>query len=103
MAQVAIELASSVPEFTGEDADGIIYIRTLNDVTYMGRPAGLGNTGEGLVFKLDPDGQHANRTKVRFGMYSVNQVQILEGLQPGDRVILSDMTKYQNYERVRLQ
>lgn len=52
---------------------------------------------------MESDGNHAKRVKVRFGAQSVNSVQILEGLQPGDHVILSDMSKYDGYDVVRLE
>jgi HlyD family secretion protein len=55
------------------------------------------------LFKIEPDGNHATKVKVRFGAFSVNTVQVLEGLQPGDRVILSDMAPYSGNERVRLE
>jgi hypothetical protein len=100
---VWIELKSPVPEFAGQQIDGTIQIKTVNDVTYMGRPVLIQPDAEGRLFKVDPDGQHATRVKVRFGAASVQAVQVLEGLNSGDRVILSDMSKYDGYDRVRLQ
>jgi HlyD family secretion protein len=52
---------------------------------------------------MEPGGTHAARVKVRFGASSVNSIEIVEGLQPGDRVILSDMAKYEGIERIRLE
>jgi beta-lactamase regulating signal transducer with metallopeptidase domain len=96
---VTIDLQSPVPEFVGQPVDGVIRIRTLQEVIYVGRPA----RAETTLFKIEPDGNHARRVKVRFGAFSVNTVQVLEGLQPGDRVILSDMTPYSGNDGVRLE
>jgi beta-lactamase regulating signal transducer with metallopeptidase domain len=96
---VTIDLQSPVPEFVRQTVDGTIRIRTLNDVIYVGRPVRT----EAALFKIEPDGSHARRVRVRFGAPSVNTIQVLEGLQPGDRVILSDMAPYSGYDRVRLE
>jgi hypothetical protein len=53
------------------------------------------------MFKVLPNGE-AVRTKVRVGKVSVNAIQILEGLEEGDEVILSDMSTYDGYDRIRL-
>jgi multidrug efflux pump subunit AcrA (membrane-fusion protein) len=54
------------------------------------------------MFKLTPDGKEANRVTVKLGRGSVNQIEVLEGLQVGDRVILSDMSNWDNHSRIRL-
>jgi multidrug efflux pump subunit AcrA (membrane-fusion protein) len=55
------------------------------------------------LFKLSSDGSEATRVNVKLGRSSVNTVEILQGLQVGDRVILSDMSQWDNYDRVRLK
>lgn len=81
--------------------DGTIRLQKLNDVVYVGRPAfGQENSTVGL-FKLMPNGE-AVQTKVKLGKSSVNTIEIVEGLQPGDQVILSDMSTYDQYDRVRI-
>jgi len=100
---VAVEVQAPVPDFAAQPVDGIIRIRTLNDVVYLGRPVGSQSDSQGTLFKLESDGSHAKRVKVRFGASSDSTVQILEGLHPGDHVILSDMSKYDGYDRVRLK
>jgi HlyD family secretion protein len=100
---VAVEVQAPVPDFAAQPVDGIIRIRTLNDVVYVGRPVGSQSDSQGTLFKLESDGSHAKRVKVRFGASSDSTVQILEGLHPGDHVILSDMSKYDGYDRVRLK
>ena len=93
--------ATTLP--VGLAVDGTIEIATLSNVVFVGRPVFGQANSETTLFKVDPDGQSATRVKVRFGQTSVNVVEIVEGLQPGDRVILSDMTPYEKYNRLRLQ
>ena len=96
---VTVQLQSPLEAFEGQQIDGVVRIKTLHDVWYVGRPAMLAST----IFRVDPDGNSATRVKVRFGAVSVNSVQVLEGLQPGDRVILSDLSRYQGYDRIHLE
>jgi len=82
--------------------DGTIQVERLDDVLHLGRPAyGQANSSVGL-FKLVEEGGAAVRTPVRLGRTSVNTVEILGGLQPGDKVIISDMSRWDAYERVRV-
>ena len=82
--------------------DGTIELERLADVIYMGRPAfGQAQSTVG-IFKLDASGKEAVRVQVRLGRSSVNTVEILEGLQPGDQVILSDTSQWDAYNRIRL-
>ena len=81
--------------------DGTIRLEELRDIIYVGRPAfGQENSTVGL-FKLQPDGE-ALRVNVKLGRSSVNTIEIQEGLQPGDQVILSDMSTYDQFDRIRL-
>jgi multidrug efflux pump subunit AcrA (membrane-fusion protein) len=64
----------------------------------------LGNENSTLsLFKVDADGRSAERVPVKVGRASVNEIQVLEGLKEGDTVILSDMSRYDNVDRVRLE
>jgi multidrug efflux pump subunit AcrA (membrane-fusion protein) len=82
--------------------DGTIDLERLDNVLYVGRPAfGQENSTIGL-FKLDSDGKGAVRVPVKVGRASVNSIQILEGLREGDTVILSDMSRSDSTERIRL-
>jgi HlyD family secretion protein len=54
------------------------------------------------LFKLEPDGRYANKVKVTFGRSSVNTIEVKEGLKVDDRVILSDMSNYDNTDRIKL-
>lgn len=89
----------AVPQLS---VDGTIDLEHLNDVLYMGRPA-LGNENSTIsLFREDPDHKSATRVQVKVGRASVQYIQVLEGLKEGDTVILSDMSRYDNVDHVRL-
>jgi HlyD family secretion protein len=91
--------SGAVPDLS---VDGTVEIARLPDVTYVGRPVfGQPNSSVSL-FKLDPDGKGATRSVVRLGRASVNSIEILDGLKPGDQVILSDMSNQDERPRIRL-
>ncbi|MGH9740506.1 MAG: RND transporter, partial [Candidatus Acidiferrales bacterium] len=82
---------------------GTILIQRLADVLYVGRPVhGDPDTTVGL-FKLTDGGNEAERVPVALGRASVNTIEILKGLHVGDQVILSDMSSYDNDDRVELK
>ena len=83
--------------------DGTIEIENLKDVLYVGRPVHGSSQSTISLFKLTPDGSEANRVNVKLGRASVNTIEILQGLQVGDRVILSDMSQWDIYDRIRLK
>ena len=90
----------AVPQLS---VDGTIDLQRLKDVLYVGRPA-FGNPDSTIsLFRYDPDGKTATRTQVKVGKASVTQIQILDGLKEGDRVILSDMSRQDNVDKVRLE
>jgi HlyD family secretion protein len=82
--------------------DGTIRIEKLDDVIYVGRPAFGQDEGTISIFKLLPTGE-AVRTNVKLGRSSVNTIEIRDGLQPGDQVILSDMSTYEQFDRIQLK
>lgn len=101
--QVDVELTGPLPRGARPDlsVDGTIEIERLENVVFTGRPAyGQPNTTVKL-FKI-VDGNYAVKVPVELGATSVNAVQIVKGLEPGDRVILSDMSAWDEYERIRL-
>jgi HlyD family secretion protein len=82
--------------------DGTVQLERLADIVKVGRPAfGQEQTAVGL-FKLQPNGE-ATRVQVKLGRTSVNEVEIVSGLNPGDQVILSDMSAWDAFDRIRLQ
>jgi HlyD family secretion protein len=82
--------------------DGTITLERLNDVLYVGRPAFGQEKSTVSMFKIDPDGKSASRVKVELGRSSVNTIEILGGLKEGDQVILSDMSRWDANDHIRL-
>ncbi len=83
--------------------DGTIELENLRDVLYVGRPVHGSSDSTISLFRLAVDGSEAVRTNVKLGRSSVNTVEVVDGLQTGDKVILSDMSQWDNYERIRLR
>ena len=101
---VDVALEGELPRGARPDlsVDGTIELERLDDVLYVGRPAfGQEQSTVGL-FKLIDDGDGAIRVQSKLGRSSVSTVEILEGLEEGDQVILSDMSAWDAYDRVRL-
>lgn len=92
--------AGAVPDLS---VDGTIQIQRLTNILYSGRPAFGPGSGTVGLFRLDADGDYADRVQVELGRSSVNTIEIVRGLEPGDRIILSDMTQYANNDRVRIR
>ncbi len=82
--------------------DGTIELEHLDDVLYVGRPAFGQEKNVVMIFKIQEDGKTAQKVQVKLGRSSVNTIEIIEGLKVGDQVILSDMTTWDAYDRVRL-
>ena len=100
---VALDGALPPGAVKGLSVDGTIDLEHLHDVLYVGRPA-LGNENSTIsLFKESPDHKTAERVQVKVGKASVNSIQVLDGLKEGDTVILSDMSRYDNVDRIRLE
>jgi hypothetical protein len=83
--------------------DGTVEIQRLPEVLYVGKPAyGQSNSQVGL-FKVVDDGEYAVRVTVQLGLGSVNLIEVIQGLNEGDEVILSDMSRWDSVDRVRLR
>ncbi len=103
--RVDVALDGPLPEGARPDlnVEGTIEIERLASVLYVGRPAfGQPESTVGL-FRLEADGSTASRVSVRLGRTSVKQVEIRSGLQEGDRVILSDISQWDQVDRIRVQ
>jgi HlyD family secretion protein len=103
--QVDVKLDGPLPPGAVPDlsVDGTITLERLADVLYVGRPAFGQPNSTITLFKLEPDEKYADKVQVKLGRTSVNSVEILDGLKVGDVVILSDMSRWDSVDRIRLQ
>jgi len=102
---VDVTITGELPKGARPDlsVDGVIELERLADAIHVGRPvSGQENTTVN-VFKLDADGTYAVRTPIHLGKMSVNEVEVTNGLVPGDKVIVSDMSPWDEYNRVKLK
>jgi HlyD family secretion protein len=104
---VTVDVIFSGPLPAGARADltvdGTIELERMADVVYVGRPAFGQELSTVGLFKLVDNGQDAVRVQVKLGRSSVNTIEIQGGLQPGDQVILSDMSAWDRYDRITLK
>jgi RND family efflux transporter MFP subunit len=102
---VDVKLTGEMPKGARPDlsVDGTIDLERLDNVLYVGRPAFGQENSTISLFKLDGDMKDAIRVPVKVGRASVNSIQVVEGLHEGDTVVLSDMSRWDNTDRIRLQ
>lgn len=102
---VDVKLTGELPKGARPDlsVDGTVDLERLDNVLYVGRPAFGQENSTISLFKLGPDGHEAVRVPVKVGRASVNSIQIVDGLHEGDTVVLSDMSRWDNTDRIRLQ
>lgn len=102
---VYVSLDGPLPEGAVADLpiDATIDIEKLDNILYVGRPVHATANSTISLFKLAKDGAEAVRVNVRFGRSSVNTIEVLDGLQEGDKVILSDMSTYDNADRIHIK
>jgi len=100
--RVEIDFDETLPSQARADlsVDGTIAIETLKNVRYVGRPVGAQSESSTTVFRARPGSTVAERVPVKFGKASVNQIVVLEGLEPGDIVALADTTQWSGKERL---
>ena len=101
---VDVALEGELPRGARPDltVDGTIELERLDDVIYVGRPVFGQEESTVSLFRLNEEDGGASRTRVRLGRASVNTIEVLEGLVPGDEVVLSDMSAWDEFDRVRL-
>ncbi|HZS43456.1 MAG TPA: HlyD family efflux transporter periplasmic adaptor subunit [Blastocatellia bacterium] len=101
---VDVTLQGELPKGAKDNlsVDGTIELEHLNDVVSVGRPVHGQENSTISLFKISKDQTEAVRVQVKLGVSSVSSVQILEGLNPGDQVILSDMSQYDAVDRIRI-
>jgi beta-lactamase regulating signal transducer with metallopeptidase domain len=102
---VYVSLDGPLPEGAGADLpiDVTIDIEKLDNILYIGRPVHATANSTISLFKLAKDSAEAERVSVKFGRSSVNSIEVLDGLKEGDKVILSDMSTYDNADRIHLK
>lgn len=102
---IDVSFDASLPAGARPDlnVDGTIQLERLKNIVFTGRPTVAQENGVVPLFRLDPDGGGASRVQVRLGRVSANSVEIVQGLVPGDRVILSDVSLPDNTERIRIR
>jgi HlyD family secretion protein len=102
---VFIALDSPVPSGVDPHAvvEGTIQVAKLENVIYMGRPVSAKANSQGRIFKIIDNGKEAEQVHVEYGRVSVSTVQVLSGLKPGDTVILSYMTPYEQFNRLEIK
>ena len=101
---VDVSLTGDLPKGVRPDlsVDGTVDLERLDNILYVGRPAFGQENSTISLFKLDPDSNGAVRVPVKVGRASVNSIQVIEGLHEGDTVILSDMSRWDSTDRVKL-
>ena len=101
---VDVALDGGLPRGARPDltVDGTIELERMDDVLFVGRPVFGQEESVVSLFRVEADGVHASRMRVSLGRASVNSIEVLDGLQPGDRVVLSDMSTWDQFDRVRI-
>ena len=101
---IDVALPAELPSAARPDlsVDATINIARVADAVYVGRPVQAQPNSALTIFKLEADGSTASRTAVRVGRASYNAIEITGGLAPGDRVILSDTSSYERFDRIRI-
>jgi HlyD family secretion protein len=102
---VDVAITDPLPQGARPDlsVDGTVELENLKDVLFVGRPVhGQADSTIG-IFKIVEDGSEAVRVNVKLGRSSVNTIEVVQGLKVGDKVILSDMSAWDNFDRIRLR
>jgi len=102
---VEVEFAEALPAEARPDLSitSAILVADIADTLYVDRPVLAQIQQSGVAYRLDRTGTHADRTPVRFGQGSANEIQIVSGLAPGDQIILSDHSSWQHLERIAIK
>lgn len=87
----------------GKSVVGTVEIERLDDILYVGRPVFASSESVVELFKLIEKGKYAVRSRVELGRSSVSTIEVIEGLAVDDEIILSDMSQWDEHERIRLK
>jgi len=101
--EIVLDNAAPAGVDAGAEIDGTIDIEVLENVVNVGRPVHVGADSATSVFRITVGGTEAERVNVTFGRASVQTIEVLEGLKVGDQIILSDMSNWDKFDRIRLQ
>jgi len=101
---VDVKLDEAPPKGSRPDlsVDGTVTLERLDNVLYVGRPAFGQEKNTVQMFKIEPEGKYASKVPVELGRGSVSTIEIVRGLKEGDQVILSDMSRFDNVDRIQL-
>lgn len=102
---IDVRLLGELPRGARPDlsVDGVIELERLVDVLHVGRPIHAREEGTIELFRMESDGEHASRVPVHVGRTSVNRIEVRAGLAVGDEVVLSDMSAWERYQRIRIE
>ncbi|MCH6257195.1 HlyD family efflux transporter periplasmic adaptor subunit [Puniceicoccaceae bacterium K14] len=104
---VDIEIFSEFTEGlrTDQTVEGVIQLENMNDIVYIGRPLLVSDYSEANLFRLEKGSDVAVRSKIRFGKSSVSHIEVLDGLNPGDGIIMSitDSVSIDDFDQVRIR
>ena len=102
---VDIRFTDPLPDGARPDltVEGVVEFERLANIVKVKRPASSRPESKMTIFRLDADSNLAIRVPVKYGKASVNQIEVSEGLRPGDKVVLSDMSEWDEYDQVRIQ
>lgn len=100
-----VEFVDAPPEgaVVGSKVGALIEVDKMKNVVFFGRPAGSLPNSTGTIFVLEEETSSARRVTVRYGVRSGPLIQVLDGLAPGDKVIVTDMSKWADAPRIRLE
>jgi multidrug resistance efflux pump len=102
--QVDVEFIDKLPRDARPDlaVEGEIKITEISDTLFVNRPLFVQSQSETAVYKISPDGHFAERVLVTMGKGSINQIQVVGGLLSGDKIIISDPSSWDNYQKIRI-
>lgn len=100
---IALDASRQIGFSVGLQVDATIDIEKLDNILYVGRPVHAAANSTLSLFKLVKEGTEAERVNVKLGRSSVNTIEVVDGLKEGDKVILSDMSNYDNADRIHLK
>jgi HlyD family secretion protein len=105
IATAEIDLRDPLPQGTtvGTRVNALIEIGDARNVIYFERPAEARPNTQATVFVMDADGRHATRKTVRYGRQSGALIEVISGLAPGERVIVTDSSRFAGQDRIRIE